>query len=177
MKAFKRVLSMLLILTALCSTQFVTSVSAATTRYNCDKTITMQVKTGNKSASMTLVCKAATKSQTVNRVFFGSKTYKHTCSSAPKMTIKVWPKVDGKQYFYLQGWGKSISSTLKLNKNTTYTVEISYYRNSCNLCKCSTKDLTIFHAGEAVASPRYYCDGTWYVSSIKNLSIQKIIVR
>ena len=93
-----------------------------------DKTVTMTVKTG-KAASMKLVCKAATEKQTVNRVFFGKKTYSHTCSVAPKMVIKVSPRVNGVQYFYLQGWGKSISSTLKLNKNTTYTIQISYYYN------------------------------------------------
>jgi len=178
MKAFKRVLSLLLVLAALLSTQLATSVSAATTtkKYDCDKTVTMVVKTGNKAASMKLVCKAATEKQTVNRAFFGKKTYTHTCSVAPKMVIKVTPKVNGTQYYYLQGWGKSISSTLKLNKNTTYTVEISYYRNSCNLCKCGTNDMLLFHGGEAVASPRYYCNGFWQVASSKNLDIKSVTV-
>ncbi len=179
MKVFKRIMSMFLVLAALLSTQLATSVSAATTTksYNCDKTVTMTVKTGNKAASMKLVCKAATEKQTVNRVFFGKKTYTHTCSVAPKMVIKVSPRVNGVQYFYLQGWGKTISSTLKLNKNTTYTIQISYYYNSCNLCKCGTNDMLLFHGGEAVASPRYYCNGCWQVASSKNLDIKSITVR
>lgn len=179
MKSFKRVLSLFLVLAALFSSQLTNSVSAATStkKYDCDKTVTMKVTTGNAAASMKLVCKAATEKQTINRVFFGKKTYTHTCSTAPKMVIKVTPKVNGMQYYYLQGWGKTISSTLKLDKNTTYTIEISYYRNSCNLCECSANDLNTFHKGEAVGSPRYYCDGYWQVSSSKNLNIKSIVVR
>jgi hypothetical protein len=179
MKTFKRILSLVLVLAALFSSQLVTGVSAAskTLPYDCDDTVTMTVKTGSKAASMKLVCKAEKQTQTVNRAIFGKKTYTHTCSVAPKMTIKVSPKVDGKQYFYLQGSGKSISSTLKLDKNTTYTIQVSYYRNSCNLCKCSANDLNLFHLGEAVGSAKYYCNGSWQVASSKNLNITNISVR
>lgn len=180
MKAFKRVLSLCLILATLFSGQFATSVSAATTtkKYDCDKTVTLTVKTSNKAASMKLVCKAANEKKTIKLPLLGTtKTYSHTCSVAPKMIIKVTPKVDGKQYFYLQGTGRSISSTLRLDKNKTYTVQISYYYNSCNLCKCSANDLNLFHAGEAVGSPRYYSNGDWQVTSSKNLDITKITVR
>lgn len=175
MKAFKRVLSLLLVLAALLSTQLATSVSAATTtkKYDCDKSVTMTVKTGNKAASMNLVCKAATEKQTVNRVLFGKKTYTHTCSVAPKMVIKVSPRVNGVQYFYLQGWGKTISSTLKLNKNTTYTITISYYYNSCNTCRCNTMDFGLFHNADL----KCYANGMWQVAGSKNLDIKSVTVR
>lgn len=53
MKVFKRILSLFLVLAALLSTQLATSVSAATTtkKFDCDKTVTMTVKTGNKAAA------------------------------------------------------------------------------------------------------------------------------
>ena len=179
MKTFKRILSFVLIFAALLSGKFVTSVSAAaqTIPYDCDKTVTMTVKTGNKAASMKFVCKADKETKTVNRALFGAKTYTHTCSSAPKMTIKVSPKVDGKQYFYIQGSGKTISSTLKLDKNTTYTIQVSYYRNACNLCKCNTNDLNLFHPGEAVGSAKYYCNGSWQVANSSNVNITKVTTR
>ncbi|MBE6926601.1 MAG: hypothetical protein E7461_07145 [Ruminococcaceae bacterium] len=179
MKTFNRILSLVLVFAALFSSQLVTGVSAATKTlsYDCDDTVTMTVKTGSKAASMKLVCKAEKQTQTVNRAVFGKKTYTHTCSAAPKMAIKVSPSVGGKQYFYLQGSGKSISSTLKLDKNTTYTIEVSYYRSSCNLCKCNATNLNLFHPGEAVGSARYYCNGSWQVANSKNLNITNIRVR
>lgn len=179
MKTFQRILSFVLIFAALFSGQLAIGASAAskTLPFDCDDTVTMTVRTGSKAASMKLVCKADKQTETVNRAVFGPKTYKHTCSSAPKMTIKVSPKVNGKQYFYLQGSGQTISSTLKLDKNTTYTIQVSYYRGSCNLCKCNATALNLFHPGEAVGSARYYCNGSWQVTSTKNLDITNISVR
>lgn len=175
----KKLLALTMCIMLLATSLFTINVSAATTtkNYNCDNTVTMTVKTGNKSANMKFVCNAKKSSITVNRAFFGKKTYTHTCSKAPKMCIKVTPAVNGKNYYYLQGKGKSIASTLKLEKNKTYTIQVSYYKNSCNLCSCDTTSLNLFHAGEAVATPRYYANGTWKVSSSKNANITNIKVR
>ena len=182
MKKVKRIVSVFLIVAALLSTQLTMSVSAATSTkaYNCDKTITMTVKTGNgkDKPSMRLACNAATEKETWG-YGFTKKTYTHKCAVAPKMRIKVSPAVNGQNVWYISGCGRSIASTLKLDKNKTYTITVSYVKEACNRkCAISTSQMGIFHDGEYVGNGNMaYCNGTWYVKSSKNLNISKISVR
>lgn len=172
MKKMVKFISLFLVLISMFSTQFVTSVSAATTTgyYKCDKTVTMTVKTTKKNATMKLNCKAASYA---DKFGVGIKfTKKHTCKVAPKMVIEVSPRINGKSVYYLQGSGKSISSTLKFGEAGTYTVTVKYLYNGCN--KCNASNYEFYHSGLLGSD---YCDGTWKVSSSKNVNITRIRVR
>lgn len=175
MKKMIRVFSLLLIVASMFSVQFAMPTSAATktSSYNCDKTVTMTVKTTKKNAKMKFVCKADKKTGSYGA--FIKKTYKHTCRVAPKMVIKVSPAVNGKSVYYLQGSGKSISSTLKFDKVGTYTVTVSYFYNKCNECPMGKNNADWFH--NYVGDCKDYCDGSWNVSSSSYLDISKIRVK
>lgn len=176
MKKMVKIISLLMIVVSMFSTQFITSASAATTtkKYDCNRTVTMTVKTTKKNASMKLQCNATTYSSKFG-IGIAKKTYKHTCKVAPKMVITVSPQVNGKSVYYLQGSGTSISSTLKFDKVGTYTVTISYLYSKCNQCPMSRKNAKWYH--NYVGNSIDYCDGTWYVKSSKNLDISNIRIK
>ena len=183
MKKLVKMLSLFLVVVTLLSTQTATFAFAATKSnakkvtsteyYNCDSTVTMTVKTTKKNATMKLNCKAAKYAEKFG-IGIARRTIKHTCKVAPKMIIEVSPKVNGKSVFYLQGSGKSISSTLKFGEAGTYTVTVKYLRAGCNHCTISNNG-EYYH--DFVADAKDYCDGNWKVSSSKNLDITKIKVK
>lgn len=171
----KRLVSLLCIATLLMSMTsiFAVSASAASSKqtYDCDRSVTFTVKTGGKSPSIKFVCDAA------------PKAYGHRCSKAPIMAITVSPSINGKDFFLITGTGKNISSTLKLQKNTTYTVKVSYYVNKTNKCTCS--DLAYVSVHDLGGSTKYrgfngrdiYVNGSWYISRASNCTVSNIRVK
>lgn len=56
-----------------------------------------------------------------------SVTFKATSSIvgySPKLLLTVSPAVNGKTVYYVQGYFNTVTSTLKLDKNTTYTITV-----------------------------------------------------
>lgn len=177
-----KALSLLLCLTTLFSltSLFTVNASAAVGRmeYDCDRTVTFTVKTGSRAPSLKLVCDAA-------RSTWGSRT--HRCSSAPRMAIQVSPSVNGESFFLIKGNGQHISSTLRLKKNQTYTVRISYYVNDVNRCNSNDAIYCNCHSmGVGGLSIRYrgwgrtddnYVNGSWYIAKLTNCTVSNVKVR
>ncbi len=174
-KTFTKLISIFCVIATLFSMTsiFAVSASAASVKqtYDCDRSVTFTVKTGGKSPSIKFVCDAA------------PKAYAHRCSKAPIMAITVSPSINGKDFFLITGTGKNISSTLKLQINTTYTVKVSYYVNKTNKCTCS--DLAYVNVHDLGGSTRYrgfngrdiYVNGSWYISRVSNCTISNIRVK
>ena len=178
MKKLKiRIISIVCVLTMLMSlfTVFTISTSAAsvTQKFNCDNSVTFTVKTSSKSPSIKLVCDAA-------------KASDHKCSRAPYMAITVSPSLKGGNFFIIKGCGRNISSTLKLEKNKTYSIKISYYVNGINecnnglfgdLCRVSHHDMSPNTTYRGLNGRDIYVNGTWYISKVTNCTISNIKVR
>lgn len=160
-----RVLSALFVLVLTLSSLCFPAAALSTIKYDCDNTVTMKVRTGNADARMVFKCNAKTYSDSFGVGIFRS-VKKHTCSVAPKMVLKVSPKVYGKEYYFIQGTGKSISSTLKLSRNMTYTIKVYYLLDKCN--ECSAGNWIWYH--NKVGGATAYSDGMWSVTSTKNVS-------
>lgn len=171
----KRLVSILCIVALFVSMTSIFSVSASAASvkktYDCDKTVTFTVKTSAKTPSIKFSCDAA------------PKTMAHRCGKAPVMAVTISPSVNGKDFFLIKGTGKSISSTLKLQKNTTYTVKISYYVNKTNKCTCY--DMAYVNIHDLGTSTKYrgfngrdiYVNGSWYFSKITNCTVSNIKVK
>lgn len=180
----KRLVSFLCVVVTLLSMTsiFAVGASAASVRqkFDCDRTVTFTVKTTSKSPSIKFVCDAAKVTQ---------KRQTHQCSRAPLMAISVSPAIDGESFFLIKGTGKNITSTLRLKKNTTYTIKVSYYVTDVNRCKCKFGDLMYcnFHdMGVGGMKTRYrgyksvnddYTNGFWYISRTSNCTISNIRVK
>ena len=144
------------------------SAAAVTSKYNCDRAVTFTVKTKSTGTpSLKFTSEVAPKSNG------------HRCSDAPVMAINVSPAIDGKTFFLIKDsfdlTPKSISSTLKLKKNTTYKITVSYYVNKTN--KCTSNDLCYVNVHNLMGTGKYgsfgdpYVNGTWYIASAKNCSV------
>ncbi len=171
----KRLISMICLATVLLSmlSIFTVSTSAASVKqsYDCDRTVTFTVKTGSKTPSIKFECDTA------------PKTFGHRCSRAPVMGITVSPSVNGKSFYLITGTGKNISSTLKLEKNKTYTIQVSFYVNKANKCTCT--GLTYVNVHDLGGSTKYrgfngrdiYVNGSWEFSKIKNCTVSNIRIK
>lgn len=144
------------------------SAAAVTSKYDCDRTVTFTVKTKSSGTpSLKFTCDAAPKSAG------------HRCSKAPVMAITVSPAVNGKTFFLVKDsfdmTPRNISSTLKLQKNKTYKITVSYYVNKTN--KCTSNDLCYVNAHDLTGNVRYgryrdpYVNGTWYIAQAKNCTV------
>lgn len=172
----KRIISALCVLTLLLSTASIFSVSASaaspTQKFDCDRTVTFTVETGSKSPSIRFTSTVA------------PTTQGHRCGKAPTMAISVSPAVGGKSFFLISGNGKSLSSTLKLRKNETYTVRVSYYVNT-RVNKCTRDDLTRINVHNIPDITRYrgfgghdcYVNGSWSFTKISNCTVSGIRVK
>ncbi|MBR6509333.1 MAG: hypothetical protein IKT38_01855 [Clostridia bacterium] len=173
---FKRGISFLCIATIMLTMTSILSISAsaatAKQKFDCDKTVTFTVKTNTKGTpSIKFVSDAA------------PKTLGHRCNKAPLMAISVSPAINGKNFFLISGTGKNIASTLKLQKNKTYTIKVSYYVNKTN--KCSCLDMAYVNIHNLGGSTTYrgfngrdiYTNGFWYISKASNCSVSNIRVK
>lgn len=148
-----------------------TSAISANQRFDCDKTLTFVVKTSKKSPSIKFVCNAA------------PNTLKHRCSRAPIMAISVSPAINGKSFYLISGNGKTIASTLRLQKNSTYSIKISYYVNKVNKCSCLDLGYVNFH--EIGGSTKFrgfngrdiYANGSYYISKTSNCTVSNIKIK
>ena len=149
-----------------------TSAASAKQTYDCDRTVTFTVKTGSKSPSIKLVSTVA------------PKVDRHKCSRAPVMAITVSPAINGESFFLISGAStSSISSTLRLKKNTTYTVKISYYVHKRNIC--THENATYVNVHDLSKDARYrgfygrdgYVNGSWYFAKITNCTVSNVKVK
>jgi len=123
--------------------------SAAST-YKCRSTQTITVTTGNgwSTPSMTFKCKAARE--------YGSDGISNY---APKMSLKIYDHTaKTTKWARVTGSGANISSTLKLSKNRTYTVTVSYLDIA-----------SVNKNANRVGGGKGWADGTWWISSTKNI--------
>lgn len=150
-----------------------TSAASVTQKFNCDNSVTFTVKTTSKSPSIKLVCDAAKESN-------------HKCSRAPYMAITVSPALKDGNFFIIKGCGRNISSTLKLEKNKTYTIKVSYYVNKVNKCdngifgdhcRVFYHDITSSTIYRGLNRRDIYVNGNWYISKVTNCTISNIKVR
>lgn len=142
-----KVLSLTLVITMLASMLSVFGIQAsAATTYSATSTKQITICTGNSwtTPSMTFKC---------NADYYMGSPY------APKLSLKIYNHNTGKtSWARVTGSGRSISSTLKLEKNKKYTVTVSYlYNESVN--KNTPK----------VGGGKGWAQGSWYISSTKNL--------
>ncbi len=166
----KRILSLLTALAIMFSafTTLGVSASALTTNsYNCKTSKTLTVKTGASKGSITFKCTGNSYTKKANTIL-GTKTYKHTCT-APRMTIKVSPAIDGKSVFFITDAtkGTTNTSTLKgLKANTTYKITVSYNYTQHSHCGLSG-NWDQFH--NIVGNGYDWANGTWKVTGTKNI--------
>lgn len=155
MKTFKKLLAILLVACCI-SSVCALSVNAATTgkskSYNVftSKVITI---TTNKSGSPSMTFKS-----------LGTSSYNGSGAKAPILSLKVynhstkkteWYRVTGTRIF------SSVSSTLKLNKNTKYTVTVGYIYD---------KSINWGAYGIGMYKKAAWFDGTWQITSTANLT-------
>ena len=142
-----KVLSLTLVIAMLASmlSVFGLQASAATT-YLATSTKQITVSTGNSWATPSITFKC-------NADYYMGSPY------APKLSLKIYNHNTGKtSWARVTGTGRSISSTLKLEKNKTYTVTVSYlYSASVNR--------NALRAGGG----KGWAQGHWYISSTRNL--------
>lgn len=142
-----KVLSLTLVIAMFASmlSVFGLQASAATT-YSATSTKQITISTGSSwtTPSMTFKC---------NADYYMGSPY------APKLSLKIYNHNTGKtSWARVTGSGRSISSTLKLEKNKKYTVTVSYlYNESVN------KNALKAGGGKG------WAQGSWYISSTKNL--------
>lgn len=152
----KRFLSITLIIATLLSMTSIFSLtaSAATGKsdtYNAfaQKSITI---TTNKSGSPYMTFKST-----------GTSSYQHG-AKAPILSLKVYNHSTRKTEYYSVTGSRtfaSVSSKLKLNKNTKYTVTVSYkYNKSVNWGKYGT----------GMYEKTGWYDGTWQISATNKLN-------
>lgn len=171
----KRLISLICVATILMSTMAVFAIPASaasvTQRFDCDNTVSFTVRTGSKGTpSIKFVCD-------------GARVSHHRCK-APLMAISISPSYKGTSFYLIKGTGTNISSTLKLAKNTTYTVKVSYYVHQNNCCNTSWGEL-VHDLGVGGLRSKYkgynrediYRNGQWYISRISNCTVANIRVR
>lgn len=128
------------------------AVSAASSKsYDCDVARTITVKTGSgiTKPSIKFTCKADKE--------FGSRGISNY---APKMSLKIYDHKTGTATWKrITGTGSSISSTLKLEKNRTYTITVSYIF-----------DKSINYNAIRVGGGKAWAEGTWYIASTSKVN-------
>ena len=175
MKNLKRILAMLFVVAIAmvsCLAVFASAAGRSFTAgpYDCDVPKTIMVTTGASAAEIYFKCVAKTSTTTITySTLFGTKTkvVKHTCSVAPKMVLKVTDSKNNVKYYFIQGKGATITSTLKLSANGSYKINVSYYVNKCNECPMTDSSMN-FH--NYVAGGDHYADGSWSVTGTKNIT-------
>ncbi len=149
------VLSLIMALITLFSTMFCLPASAASGKSKSYSAFTTKVitVTTNKKGSPSITFKSV-------RAGDGEQMG----GEAPFLSLKVYNHSTRKtQYYQVKGtrWFDSVTSTLKLNANTKYTITVSYlYNKSLNW-------------GSFVSNLRKqsgWYDGDWQISATKNLS-------
>ena len=151
----KRIFSLTLVVIMLFSMMSSLFISAsAATSYDCKSTRVITVKTGKSSStpSIKFVCK-------------GDKwAAGYRKSDAPIMSLEIYDHTaKTTSWKRITGAGTSISSTLKLKANRTYTVKVSYLY-----------DKKLNYDYEDVVTGKAWNIGHWYISSTKNISSYKI---
>lgn len=120
--------------------------ASAASSYSATRTRRITVYTGSSwtSPSMTFKCTAD--------YYCGS-------SKAPKLSLQVYNHNTGRTtWARVTGNGRTISSTLRLEKNTRYTVTVSYLYNA-------SINKNALQAGGGYG----WTQGTWSVSSTRNI--------
>ena len=150
----KRILSLgivLAIIITIVSSMSLTVSAASSRYYDCDVARTITVKTDNSltKPSIKFTCKADKE--------FGSRGISNY---APKMSIKVYDHKTGiTTWKRITGTGSNISSTLKLERNRTYTITVSYiFEKNLNY--------NAFRVGGGKA----WAEGTWRIASTHKIS-------
>lgn len=182
MKTKKKIVSLISILLIVATMVGTLSINASaasvstSSSFDARKTVSFTVKTGSSSPSIKFTSTAATVSW---KVPIFKITKKHTCAHAPKLVLKVSPAIDGKNYFFVQDFimTKSVSSTLKMKKNTTYTISVYRLASKENHCLVGTDQVGSVHVNEIISGYTAYCNGTWKMSNITNAKVSNIIVR
>lgn len=131
----KRMVALVMAL-AMVLTYFTVIASAATSgKYTASSCQTITIKTGSGWSTPSVTFKAS------------SDIYGYS----PKLLLTVNPAVNGKTVYYVQGYFNTVTSTLKLDKNKTYTVTVK--------------------VAPWKASPisPYSTSGTWWVNAINNV--------
>lgn len=154
MKKPKRTLSLtivfVMVLTMIASMSL--SVSAASSKaYDCEVARTITVKTGGGiiKPSIKFTCKADRE--------FGKRGISNC---APKMSLRIYDHKTGTvTWKRITGTGSSISSTLKLERNRTYTITVSYIF-----------DKSINYNAFCVGGGKAWTEGTWYITSTSNVN-------
>ena len=93
----------------------------------------------------------------------GTGSYQYG-AEAPILSLKVYNHKTGETRFYrVTGtrWTDSVSSKLKLNANTTYTVTVSYIYD---------KSINWGTYGSGMYRKTGWYDGTWRITATKNLT-------
>lgn len=95
----------------------------------------------------------------------GTASFQGSGAKAPILSLKVLNHCTGKiEYYRITGcrfWGNSVSSTLKLARNTTYSVTVGYIYD---------KEINFGTYGIGMYKKTDWYDGTWTVLATKNLS-------
>lgn len=147
-----RALSIFLCIMTLLSTFAVSASAASSKSYDCDVARVITVKTGSgglTKPSITFKCKADKE--------FGDRGISN---SAPIMSLKIYDHTTKTTTWKrITGWGSSISSTLKLERNRTYTITVSYiYDKSLN------------YNAIRVGGGKAWAEGTWYIASTNKVN-------
>ena len=154
-KTFTKLISILCILATLFSMTsiFAVSASAASSKsYDCDvaKVITVKTSSGGLTKpSITFKCKADKE--------FGNRGIS---SSAPIMSLKIYDHTTKTTTWKrITGCGSTISSTLKLERNRTYTITVSYIF-----------DKSLNYNAIRVGGGKAWAEGTWYIASTNKVN-------
>jgi lipopolysaccharide export LptBFGC system permease protein LptF len=154
----KRFLSITVIIATLLSmlSAFSISASAATGKskgYGAFQSKTITVTT-NKSGSPYMTFTST-----------GTASYQGSGAKAPILSLKVYNHNTKKtQYYRVTGsrfFGNSVSSKLKLNKNTKYTVTVGYIYD---------KSINWGTYGIGMYKKSAWYDGTWKITATSNLN-------
>lgn len=154
MNKTKRILSMSMVfvmMITMISSMCLTVSAASSKTYDCDVARTITVKTGSgiTKPSIKFTCKADKE--------FGSRGISNY---APKMSLKIYDHKTGTTTWKrITGTGSSISSTLKLEKNRTYTITVSYIF-----------DKSINYNAIRVGGGKAWAEGTWYIASTSKVN-------
>lgn len=131
-------------LTSMISAFGITASAASTYSAMSTKQITVYTSSSWTTPSITFKC---------NADYYGGSPY------APKLSLKIYDHSTGKiTWARVTGTGRSISSTLRLEKNRKYTVTVSYLYNA-------SVNKNALQAGGGSG----WAKGNWYISSTRNI--------
>ena len=146
-------LSIVLVLITLMTTLFAVPVSAATGKSKSYNAFTSKVITITTTQSGAYMAFQST----------GTGSYQPG-AKAPIMSLKVYNhKSRTTQYYRITGtrWSNSVSSKLKLNANTTYTVTVGYIYD---------KSINWGTYGSGIYRTTGWYNGDWKITATKNLN-------